>query len=39
VSFYTREALDYGLIDDIITPRRGVAAGDLVLAGAAAAGD
>jgi hypothetical protein len=27
------------LIDDIITPRRGVAAGDLVLAGAAAAGD
>ena len=34
-----REALDYGLIDDIITPRRGVAAGDLVLAGAAAAGD
>jgi ATP-dependent Clp protease protease subunit len=33
-----REALDYGLIDDIITPRRGVAAGELMLAGAAAAG-
>ena len=29
-----REAKDYGLIDDIITPRRGVAASDLVLAGA-----
>jgi len=28
-----REALDYGLIDDIITPRRGVAAKELVLAG------
>ena len=33
-----REALAYGLIDDIITPRRGVAAGELMLAGAAAAG-
>jgi ATP-dependent Clp protease protease subunit len=33
-----REALDYGLIDDIITPRRGVAADDLVLAGAVTAG-
>ena len=31
-----REALEYGLIDDIITPRRGVAAADLALAGAAA---
>jgi len=33
-----REAVDYGLIDDIITPRRGIAAGDLVMAGAGAAG-
>lgn len=33
-----REALTYGLIDDIITPRRGVAVGDLALAGAVAAG-
>lgn len=31
-----RQALEYGLIDDIITPRRGVAAADLALAGAAA---
>jgi ATP-dependent Clp protease protease subunit len=31
-----REARDYGLIDDIITPRRGVASGDLMLAGVAA---
>ncbi len=33
-----REALEYGLIDDIITPRRGVAAEDLVLAGATRVG-
>jgi len=33
-----REALDYGLIDEIITPRRGVAAEDRALAGAVAAG-
>ena len=33
-----REARAYGLIDDIITPRRGVAAGDLALAGAVTAG-
>jgi len=32
------EALDYGLIDEIITPRRGVAAGERALAGAVAAG-
>ena len=32
-----REALDYGLIDEIITPRRGVAAADRALAGAVAA--
>jgi ATP-dependent Clp protease protease subunit len=33
-----REALDYGLIDEIITPRRGVAAGERALAGAVTAG-
>jgi ATP-dependent Clp protease protease subunit len=33
-----REALEYGLIDEIIKPRRGVAAADLVLAGAVAVG-
>ena len=33
-----REALEYGLIDEIIKPRRGVAAADLVLAEAVAVG-
>jgi ATP-dependent Clp protease protease subunit len=33
-----REALEYGLIDEIIKPRRGVAAADLVFAGAVAVG-
>ena len=33
-----KEALDYGLIDEIIPPRRGVASGELVLAGVGATG-